>query len=431
VDGLLPALWPPRAVPRPLRERFEPWRSSRPRIVGWAIAACLAARTERLRALGPFEPAALLFYEDLDLCLRARAAGVPTELRPEVRVVHHGGHATGPALGACARDLQASRRREVVGERLGARALALDDAAQALTFGARALAGRRRAENRAALRSLGRARRGSPIPMPDTDPRSGSPPRPRSSCRPGCSSRPPRPPLSTAPPPPTTERRGSPRAAAARRGRSSAPPASTRAARSARASLRSSTTTTGRRGPVLHGPRGPLPRPGVPRRRLRRGAQRAHAVEIAAKYGDGLWTLADPEQAPEIIHAWREQRSKLGRDAGEILVQSGFHLGADEQQAIASTKKWKPTQMPEVYTDDIHDPAEMVRMADEQMSDEEFAEDGFLVGDDAAEHVDRLRELLELKPTVICLQGIGDADPLGSIRRYGEEVLPALRGARV
>jgi N-acetylglucosaminyl-diphospho-decaprenol L-rhamnosyltransferase len=159
-DALLPTVWPPRAMPRPLRERFEPWRASRPRVVGWAIAACLAARTDLLRALGPFDPAAFLFYEDLDLCLRARAAGVPTELRPEARVIHHGGHATGPALGARALDLRARRRREVVGARLGPRALALDDAAQALTFGARALAGRRRTQNLAELRSLLRAWRG-------------------------------------------------------------------------------------------------------------------------------------------------------------------------------------------------------------------------------------------------------------------------------
>jgi len=158
--ALAPALWPPRAMPRALRERFEPWRSGAPRPVGWAIAACLAARTDLLRALGPFDPAAFLFYEDLELCLRARAAGVPTELRPEVRLVHHGGHATGPALGARALDLQARRRRQVVGGRLGPRALALDDAAQALTFGARALAGRRRALNLAELRSLRRARAG-------------------------------------------------------------------------------------------------------------------------------------------------------------------------------------------------------------------------------------------------------------------------------
>jgi N-acetylglucosaminyl-diphospho-decaprenol L-rhamnosyltransferase len=161
-SALVPALWPPRAMPRSLRDHFEPWRASAPRPVGWAIAACVAARTDLLRALGPFDPAAFLFYEDLELCLHARAAGIPTELRPEVRLIHHGGHATGPALGTRALDLQARRRRAVIGARLGPRALRLDDAAQALTFGARALAGRRRTENLAELRSLRRAGDGHP-----------------------------------------------------------------------------------------------------------------------------------------------------------------------------------------------------------------------------------------------------------------------------
>jgi N-acetylglucosaminyl-diphospho-decaprenol L-rhamnosyltransferase len=160
IEGLLPAVWPPRAMPRTLREHFEPWRAEAPSRVGWAIAACVAARTALFRRLGPFDPDAFLFYEDLDLCLRARAAGVPTELRPEVRVVHDGGHATGPALGDRALDLRVRRRRDVVGARLGARALALDDAAQALTFAVRAATGRRGARNRAELRALARARRG-------------------------------------------------------------------------------------------------------------------------------------------------------------------------------------------------------------------------------------------------------------------------------
>jgi N-acetylglucosaminyl-diphospho-decaprenol L-rhamnosyltransferase len=151
--ALVRAVLPTRALPQPHRAR-------RPRRVGWAIAACLAAPTALLRRLGPFDPAAFLFYEDLDLCLRARAAGVPTELHPDARVLHHGGHATGPALGACVLDLEARRRRAVIGARLGPRALALDDAAQALTFAGRAAAGRRREVNLARLRSLRRARSG-------------------------------------------------------------------------------------------------------------------------------------------------------------------------------------------------------------------------------------------------------------------------------
>jgi hypothetical protein len=74
--------------------------------------------------------------------------------------VHRGGHATRPAFDGEAFELQARRRREVIGSRLGPRALALDDGAQAATFALRALAhrGAERARNRAALRALRRAR---------------------------------------------------------------------------------------------------------------------------------------------------------------------------------------------------------------------------------------------------------------------------------
>ena len=150
--GLVRAALPTRALPQPHRAR-------RPRRVGWAIAACLAAPTAVLRRLGPFDPDAFLFYEDMDLCLRAHAAGVPTILRPEVVVRHLGGRSTAREFGGEAFDLQARRRREVVGARLGARALRYDDGAQALTFGLRAAVGRERGRNVAALRALRAARR--------------------------------------------------------------------------------------------------------------------------------------------------------------------------------------------------------------------------------------------------------------------------------
>ena len=134
--ALIPALVHPPLLPRELRERAEPHRTATARTVGWAIAACLAAATATLRRLGPFDPDIHLFAEDMDPCLRARAAGIPTVLHPKLRLRHAGGHAT--LRDGEPYDLLARRRREAVGRTLGPRALALDDLAQALTFATRA-----------------------------------------------------------------------------------------------------------------------------------------------------------------------------------------------------------------------------------------------------------------------------------------------------
>jgi GT2 family glycosyltransferase len=159
--ALLPALVHPPLLPRALRERAEPYRSEQARTVGWAIAACLAAATSTLRALGPFDPAVHLFAEDMELGLRARARGIPTVLHPQLRVRHTGGHAVLRAGEPF--ELLARRRREAVERTLGARARNLDDAAQALTFATRLAARtalrRDASRERAQLAALWSARR--------------------------------------------------------------------------------------------------------------------------------------------------------------------------------------------------------------------------------------------------------------------------------
>jgi coenzyme F420-dependent glucose-6-phosphate dehydrogenase len=155
------------------------------------------------------------------------------------------------------------------------------------------------------------------------------------------------------------------------------------------------------------------------------------SAQVAARFGDGLWTMGDPEQAPEIVGAYREACDEYGREPGEIIFQAGFAWADDERAAIEGARHWKPTQLPEVYVDDIADQDDMQRRADVQMSDEQFAREGFLISSDPDEHVERIREMERAGATVICLQLIGRADPFGSIRTYGERVLPVLRGSTV
>ena len=118
-QALLPGALLPAAV--------QPWKAKRPRRVGWAVACCLVARTETLRALGPFDDDVFLYGEDLDLGLRAAARGIETWLRPEARVLHHGAHSTASALGGEPYDVLARRRFETV-EKLRGRGAAVRDA---------------------------------------------------------------------------------------------------------------------------------------------------------------------------------------------------------------------------------------------------------------------------------------------------------------
>ncbi|MBJ7328278.1 MAG: LLM class flavin-dependent oxidoreductase [Solirubrobacteraceae bacterium] len=152
------------------------------------------------------------------------------------------------------------------------------------------------------------------------------------------------------------------------------------------------------------------------------------AAQIAGRFGDGLWTLGDPEQAPEVVDAYREACVKHGREPGTIIMQSGMAWADDADAVLRGAARWKPTQLSELYIDDISDPADMQRRADAQLTDEQFAREGFIVSADPAEHVDRVRQIADLGADVVCLQLIGHADPMGTIDLYGREVLPALRG---
>jgi len=146
------------------------------------------------------------------------------------------------------------------------------------------------------------------------------------------------------------------------------------------------------------------------------------AGEVAAKWGDGIWTLPDPESTPELLDAWRDAGG-----SGEVVFQALFSWAPDDDTALETVRKWKGAQPQEHFKDDWHKPRAMYEHGEEQMSDEEFKRSA-IIASDPKEHVERIRELEALGATVIVLQNNSGANALEAIEVYGREVLPALRG---
>jgi coenzyme F420-dependent glucose-6-phosphate dehydrogenase len=153
------------------------------------------------------------------------------------------------------------------------------------------------------------------------------------------------------------------------------------------------------------------------------------AAGIAARRGDGLWTLADPEMAPDLIDAYRSAAEDAGREPGEIVLQLQFSWADDDDAALEGARVWKGAQPDEFYTDDWHDPKAMYEHGEEQVSDDELR-GALIISPDPEHHVERIREAEQLGATTIALMNVSGAEPHRAIEVYAEHVLPALASVR-
>ncbi len=83
LDRLLPRLFPPHFLVE--------WDHGETRPVEQVIGAFLLVRRRLFEELGGFDERFFVYYEDVDLCLRARAAGWETVYFTGARAVHSGG----------------------------------------------------------------------------------------------------------------------------------------------------------------------------------------------------------------------------------------------------------------------------------------------------------------------------------------------------
>jgi coenzyme F420-dependent glucose-6-phosphate dehydrogenase len=151
------------------------------------------------------------------------------------------------------------------------------------------------------------------------------------------------------------------------------------------------------------------------------------AAEVAGRLADGIWTLGDPRTAPKLIDAYRRSCERHGREPGEVILQTLFSWAPDDDAALEGAREWKGTLVDENYTDDVHDPAEIERLGDEQVSDTKL-QAMTIVSSDPSTHVKRVKMLEGMGATVVALMNVSGADPHGALSMYGRDVLPQLRG---
>ena len=151
------------------------------------------------------------------------------------------------------------------------------------------------------------------------------------------------------------------------------------------------------------------------------------AAAVAGRLGDGVWTMGDPEMAEPVIEAYRSACDDAGREAGEIILQTGFSWAEDDDAALEGARVWKSTQVDDYFTDDWHDPKAMYDRAENEVSDDEFKA-SYIVSSDPEQHVERIREIEQLGGTIVCLQNGSGSAPEQALEVYGKSVLPALTG---
>jgi coenzyme F420-dependent glucose-6-phosphate dehydrogenase len=152
------------------------------------------------------------------------------------------------------------------------------------------------------------------------------------------------------------------------------------------------------------------------------------AASVAGRYGDGLWTMADPEKAPELIETYRKAAAAAGRTPGTIVLETGFSWAPDDADALEAARSWKGAAPGEFFTDDWFEPEAMYERGEQEVSDDEFREQ-FIISADPDEHVERIKQLEQVSngEVIVKLSNFSGPNALEAIRLYGERVLPQLR----
>jgi len=74
-----------------IRSKNRPWRKNKKALVDWVSGTALFIRKSLFEQLGGFDEKFFMYFEDMDLCTRARQAGRKVVYNPDFSILHYGG----------------------------------------------------------------------------------------------------------------------------------------------------------------------------------------------------------------------------------------------------------------------------------------------------------------------------------------------------
>jgi coenzyme F420-dependent glucose-6-phosphate dehydrogenase len=154
------------------------------------------------------------------------------------------------------------------------------------------------------------------------------------------------------------------------------------------------------------------------------------AARYVGRAGDGFVTTSgkDPAlYADSLLPAVREGAAEAGRslDGFEMMLEVKLSYAPDVEQARTDTHFWAPLALPGEVKQDVHDPVELERIADENL---DRAPSRFIVTNDPDEVVEGVRPYVDLGFTHLVFHAPGE-DQEGFLDRFAAEVAPRLREA--
>jgi coenzyme F420-dependent glucose-6-phosphate dehydrogenase len=105
------------------------------------------------------------------------------------------------------------------------------------------------------------------------------------------------------------------------------------------------------------------------------------AIKTAAKYTDGLITLAKPDKSDETFEIFDKAAKEEGKDPESLqkIAKPKISYSEDYDKALKSLEFWRASQLEDVFNLNISNPRELEQKAKEEVSDEKLRKSTLIV----------------------------------------------------